>query len=59
MRSWLHRGNVEFLEMLDMFEHAVQLPLESAYFLLQQGNAGESSNVADIKIAAGHVKKRG
>jgi hypothetical protein len=59
MRSGLDRGDVEFLEMLDMLEHTVQLPLESAYFLLTQGNAGESGNVADIKIAAGHVKKRG
>ena len=55
MRSWLHRGDIEFLEMLDMLEDAVQLPLESAYFLLPQGNAGESGDVADIKIAAGHV----
>jgi hypothetical protein len=57
--SWLHPGDIEFLEMLDMLEDAVQLTLESAYFLLPQGNAGESGDVADIKIAAGHAKKRG
>jgi hypothetical protein len=34
------------------------LPLESAYFLVPQRDAGESGNVADIKIAAGHAKKR-
>jgi hypothetical protein len=56
--SWLDPGDVEFLEMLDMLEHAVQLPLENAYFFLPQGNAGESGNMADIKIAAGHAKKR-
>jgi hypothetical protein len=58
VRSWLHSRDVQFLEVLDMFEHAVQLPLESAYFLLSQGNAGESGDVADIKSAAGHAKKR-
>jgi hypothetical protein len=58
VRSWLDPGDVNFLEMLDMLKHAVQLPLESAYFLVPQGNAGESSNMADIKIAAGHAKNR-
>ena len=57
--SWLYPRDVEFFEMLDMLEHPVQLPLESAYFFLPQGNAGESGDVADIKIAAGHAKKLG
>jgi hypothetical protein len=56
VRRWLHPGDVEFLEMLDMFKDAVQLPLESADFLLTQGNAGESGYVTDIKIAVGHAK---
>jgi hypothetical protein len=59
VRSWLDGRDVEFLEMLDMLEHATQLPLECAYFFLPEGNPGESGDVANVKIGTGHAKKRG
>ena len=38
--------------MLDMFEHAAELVLKGGDFLLGQGDAGQSGDMANVKIGS-------
>ncbi len=50
MGSGLDVGDVEFFQMLDVFEHAAKLAFEGGDFLVGEGEACQPGDMADIEI---------